>query len=119
MHLIGSSLILSPSDLTGYLDCEHLTQLDVSVALGERTAPGLEHPELELVRRRGGCSWCWAPARGGRSAWPPARPTWSWRVRVWTRPSRSGCRPLPSRWSPVASAAGARNAVRAGLPTTI
>ena len=54
MHLAGSSLLLSPSDLTAYLDCEHLTQLDLSVAFGELNAPALEDPELDIVRRRGG-----------------------------------------------------------------
>ena len=53
MQLLSGTLILSASDLTGYLDCEHLTQMDVSVALGERAAPVLEDPELDIVRRRG------------------------------------------------------------------
>ena len=40
MHLLDDGTIaLSPSDLTGYSACEHLTELELSVIGGERDAP--------------------------------------------------------------------------------
>jgi predicted RecB family nuclease len=46
-------LLFSPSDLTGYLACPHLTQLERRVALGTLTKPPAENPEAELVKRKG------------------------------------------------------------------
>ena len=34
MHLIDGTLVLSATDLTGFLACEHLTELDRAVAEG-------------------------------------------------------------------------------------
>ena len=34
MHLVGSELALSASDLVGHLNCGHLTALDLQVAKG-------------------------------------------------------------------------------------
>src|SRR4030088_2192466 len=53
MHLIDGTLVLSATDLTGFLACEHLTQLDRAVAEGLVKAPVRDDPELELLRRHG------------------------------------------------------------------
>jgi uncharacterized protein len=53
MQLIDGTLVLSATDLTGFLACEHLTQLDRAVAEGLLKAPVRDDPELELLRRRG------------------------------------------------------------------
>lgn len=53
MHIVDTSVVLSPSDLTGFLDCHHLSQLDLKVANSELDAPPLEDPELVVVRGRG------------------------------------------------------------------
>jgi uncharacterized protein len=54
MHLADGVLVLSASDLIGFLECGHLTGLDVATARGELEAPRLVDPELEVLRRRGG-----------------------------------------------------------------
>jgi len=46
-------LFYSPSDLTAYLACEHLTQLEFAVAGGEIVKPRVEDPQAELIRRKG------------------------------------------------------------------
>ncbi|MEA2565224.1 MAG: hypothetical protein QOD49_401, partial [Actinomycetota bacterium] len=54
MHLIDGTLVLSATDLTGFLACEHLTELDRAVAEGRIPAAVCDDdPELELLRRRG------------------------------------------------------------------
>ncbi|MGH3040517.1 MAG: TM0106 family RecB-like putative nuclease [Gaiellaceae bacterium] len=53
MQLRDGRLSFSPSDLTGYLACPHLTQLERRVALGRLAEPQAENPEAELVRRKG------------------------------------------------------------------
>lgn len=53
MHSQAGRLAFSPSDLTGYLACGHLTQLERRVALGLLAKPGAENPEAELVKRKG------------------------------------------------------------------
>jgi uncharacterized protein len=45
--------MFSPSDLTAYLACEHLTQLERQVALGTLSVPHAENPQADLVRRKG------------------------------------------------------------------
>jgi hypothetical protein len=35
MQVVESTLVLSPSDISGYLACPHLTTLSVAVARGE------------------------------------------------------------------------------------
>jgi predicted RecB family nuclease len=47
------SLLFSPSDLTAYLACEHLTQLERRVALRLLSKPAVDNPEAELVKRKG------------------------------------------------------------------
>jgi len=53
MYFDNSILHLSASDLIGYLNCRHLTGLDLAVARGERAKPSGWNPELELLRERG------------------------------------------------------------------
>jgi uncharacterized protein len=53
MQYLEGRLILSPSDLTGFLECEHLTQLELAAARGEIARPDRLDPELEILRRRG------------------------------------------------------------------
>jgi uncharacterized protein len=45
--------LLSPSDVTGFLACEHLTTLSVKVARGELAKPAVENEQAELVFRKG------------------------------------------------------------------
>ena len=47
------TLVLSPSDLTAFLACGHLTQLEQRVAAGLLERPERHDPELEVFRRRG------------------------------------------------------------------
>jgi hypothetical protein len=35
MQFLDGRLIVSPSDLTGFLECEHLTQQELAAARGE------------------------------------------------------------------------------------
>jgi predicted RecB family nuclease len=53
MRVLKGSLTFSPSDLTGYLACPHLTQLERRVALELLDAPEAENPEAEFVKRKG------------------------------------------------------------------
>ena len=53
MQLKADRILLSPSDVTGYLGCEHLTTLSVKVALGELEKPTVENEQAELVFRKG------------------------------------------------------------------
>src|SRR5438094_6786221 len=53
MHLPGGRLILSASDLTGFLECGHLTQQELAATRGELVRPEREDPELELMARHG------------------------------------------------------------------
>lgn len=53
MHLIDGRLILSASDLTGFLECPHLTQQELAATRGEAVRPERDDPELELLARHG------------------------------------------------------------------
>jgi len=53
MQFRDGRLTFSPSDLSDYLACEHLTQLERRVALGELAKPETANPEAELVFRKG------------------------------------------------------------------
>ena len=53
MQIVEGKLVLSASDLVGYLECAHLTGLDHSAALGRLRAPMGDDPQLELIRRHG------------------------------------------------------------------
>src|SRR5438132_2837020 len=53
MQFIEGRLIVSPTDLTGFLECEHLTQQELAAARGEVVRPQREDPELLVLTRRG------------------------------------------------------------------
>jgi predicted RecB family nuclease len=53
MQQLDDRLILSPSDVTGYLACEHLTTLSLAVARGELTKQDAVNEQAELVFRKG------------------------------------------------------------------
>lgn len=53
MQKIGDGLLLSASDLVGYLNCGHLTSLDLQVADGQLPRPEVWDPMLEILRERG------------------------------------------------------------------
>ena len=53
MQLLEGRLVASPSDLTGYLECEHLTQQELAAARGEISRPSREDPFLDVLSRRG------------------------------------------------------------------
>ena len=53
MQLKDDRLLLSPSDVTAYLACEHLTTLSLRVARGELEKPKGENEQAELVFRKG------------------------------------------------------------------
>src|SRR5438445_13304291 len=53
MQFIEGRLIVSPTDLTGFLECEHLTQQELAAARGEVVRPEREDPELLVLTRRG------------------------------------------------------------------
>jgi predicted RecB family nuclease len=54
MQLLEGEIILSATDLTGFLECEHLTQLELKAAKGELVRPVRDDPELDILTRRGG-----------------------------------------------------------------
>src|SRR5712692_8781115 len=53
MQQANAGLLLSPSDVTAYLACEHLTSLSIGVARGELVPPPFENHQAELVFRKG------------------------------------------------------------------
>src|SRR5712691_1783504 len=53
MQHVNDQLLFSPSDLGSFLACEHLTQLDLAVALREGRPPSYENSYAELLRRKG------------------------------------------------------------------
>jgi predicted RecB family nuclease len=53
MQLKDGHLLLSPSDVTAYLGCEHLTTLSLRVARDELTRPVAENEQAELIFRKG------------------------------------------------------------------
>ncbi len=53
MQLKDNRLLLSPSDVTGFLACQHLTTLSVRVVRGELAMPVVENEQAELVFRKG------------------------------------------------------------------
>jgi len=46
-------LVVSPTDLTNFLACRHLTRLDLAVALGDLQAPVEDDEALAVLRARG------------------------------------------------------------------
>ena len=53
MRLLDGETIYSASDLVGFAACEHLTQLELSAARGERKRPERHDPLLEVLSRKG------------------------------------------------------------------
>jgi uncharacterized protein len=53
MQLRGSQLLYSPSDLGNFTACEHLTQLELAVALGESPRPSFSNAYVDLIARKG------------------------------------------------------------------
>ncbi len=53
MYLSDADLVVSASDLTGFLECEHLTRLSLEVARGQRPRPTATDPMTELVAQHG------------------------------------------------------------------
>ena len=54
MQRFDDRLILSASDLTGYLECDHLTAQQIAIARGERARPPRQiDPHVELIQDRG------------------------------------------------------------------
>ena len=53
MQLINSELFLSPSDLVKFLECEHLTRLDLDACNGVLTAAPTRADTAELLARKG------------------------------------------------------------------
>ena len=53
MEQRNRQLLFSPSDLNHFLECEHLTALDLAVARGELVRPALDDPQRELIARKG------------------------------------------------------------------
>ena len=53
MQFIDETIIVSATDLVGYLACDHLVTLELEAASGERERPVRNDPELDLIRRRG------------------------------------------------------------------
>lgn len=53
MHRRNGCLNLSPSDLNNFLECEHLTGLDLAVAQDELVRPAVVNQQAELIRRKG------------------------------------------------------------------
>ena len=49
----NGKILLSPSDLTAYLACPHLTTLSLEVASGERRKPYTREPLAELIAQKG------------------------------------------------------------------
>ena len=53
MQLLEGEMVLSATDLTGFLECEHLTQLELKAAKGLLVRPDRDDPELDILTRRG------------------------------------------------------------------
>jgi predicted RecB family nuclease len=53
MQLRDGQLILSPSDLNAFLECEHLAALELAVARAQIDRPSADNRQAELIRRKG------------------------------------------------------------------
>jgi predicted RecB family nuclease len=49
----GCQLTFSPSDLTAFLACSHLTSLETAVGRGTLARPDVDDPQAELIRLKG------------------------------------------------------------------
>src|SRR5947199_2147933 len=53
MQFLEGQLIVSPSDLTGFLECEHLTQQELAAERGGLARPERDDSMLDMLSRRG------------------------------------------------------------------
>ena len=53
MQLVDGTLIVSATDLVGFLECDHLVTLELQRAAGTLEKPFRDDPQLELIRKRG------------------------------------------------------------------
>src|SRR5882672_963909 len=53
MKVSEDRLLLSPTDLSRFLACEHLTRLEIQVARGEKSRPIFKDPFADLIRQKG------------------------------------------------------------------
>jgi predicted RecB family nuclease len=53
MRLRDARLTFSPSDLNDFLECEHLTQLELAVSRSQVERPAANNAQAELIRRKG------------------------------------------------------------------
>ena len=53
MQLVDGTLIVSATDLVGFLECDHLVTLELDRAAGLIEKPFRDDPQLDLIRRRG------------------------------------------------------------------
>ncbi|MCY4087738.1 MAG: TM0106 family RecB-like putative nuclease [Actinomycetia bacterium] len=53
MQLVEGRLVFSPSDLSGFTDCAHLTRLETEVAFGRRSRPQGRSRYRDLIARKG------------------------------------------------------------------
>jgi uncharacterized protein len=53
MKSLGKQIRLSATDLSNHLACRHLTNLDLQVARGERSAPDYAAPDLKVIQELG------------------------------------------------------------------
>src|SRR6516165_12006198 len=53
MQFARNGLTFSPSDLSAFLACPHLTQLDLQGARGQLVRPERDDPQGDLIRRLG------------------------------------------------------------------
>ena len=53
MQLVDGTLIVSATDLVGFLECDHLVTLELARVAGDIAKPFRDDPQLDLIRRRG------------------------------------------------------------------
>src|SRR2546428_3928839 len=53
MRFVDGTPVYSPSDLTGYLACDHLLTLELRAMVGELERPERDDPELAVLAKRG------------------------------------------------------------------
>ena len=51
--IFAHDVAFSASDLNDFLECEHLTQLELAVVRGDLQRPNTVNPSADLVRRKG------------------------------------------------------------------
>jgi predicted RecB family nuclease len=69
MQRLGGQLLCSPSDLANFVACDHLTQLELRIALEGGRRPAVENAYADLIKRKGAeheASFLEALERAGR-----------------------------------------------------